>query len=125
MDKPGRRRKRGEFPWRKVASAAVVVLLVAAAGWFVYQTYIYKPPPVYATVATTLGSFDVELYPACAPKTVANFVNLAQSGFYDNIVWHRIVPGFIVQTGDPNSRGGQNSTRPTWGAGVTNQNLRM
>jgi peptidyl-prolyl cis-trans isomerase B (cyclophilin B) len=119
VDKP-RRRKKGGANKARIASVVVVALLVGAAGWYVYQAYIYKPAPIYARIDTSLGWFEVELYPACAPKTVANFVSLANSGFYNNLVWHRIVPDFVIQTGDPNTRGGLNSTRSTWGQGGSN-----
>jgi len=79
--------------------------------------------PVYARIDTSMGSFEVELFPACAPKTVANFVSLAQSGFYDDLVWHRIITSFVIQTGDPNTRGGLNSTRATWGQGGSNNTV--
>ena len=105
VDKPGRRKKK-IVPWKKIAGVVIAALVVVAAGWFIYNTYLYVPPPQYAKVGTSLGNFDVELFPSCAPKTVSNFVNLAQSGFYANLVWHRIVPGFVIQTGDPNPRSG-------------------
>lgn len=125
VDKPGRRKTR-KTPWGKIAAAAVVVLLMGAAGWYVYETYIYKAPPIYARIDTSLGSIEVELFPACAPQTVANFVSLADSGFYNNLVWHRIVDKptpFVIQTGDPNSRGGLNSTRASWGQGGSNSTV--
>ena len=75
--------------------------------------------PLYATLVTTNGTIKVELYQAQAPKTVNNFVTLAQSGFYDNLVWHRIVKGFVIQTGDPNSKGGLNNS--TWGSGHSSE----
>ena len=46
----------------------------------------------YALICTNLGLIEVQLFPDSAPKTVANFVSLAKSGFYDGLVWHRIVP---------------------------------
>lgn len=46
-----------------------------------------------------------ELYPDVAPKSVANFVKLAESGFYDGLTFHRIVPGFVIQGGDPDGNG--------------------
>ena len=75
--------------------------------------------PLYATLVTTNGTIKVELYQAQTPKTVSNFVTLAQSGFYDNLVWHRIVKGFVIQTGDPNSKGGLNNS--TWGSGLSSE----
>jgi len=122
VDKPGRRKKK-KTPSGKIAAVVIVVLLVGAIGWYVYQNYIYKPPPIFARIDTSLGVIDIELYPACAPQTVSNFVNLANSGFYENLVWHRIIPGFIIQTGDNNSRGGLNSTRGTWGEGGSKQTV--
>lgn len=104
----------------------LAALIIGAGSWYVYENYIYKPPPIYARVDTSLGSFEVELFPSCAPKTVANFVNLAGSGFYNNLAWHRIVKTsdfWIIQTGDPNSRGGLNSTRASWGQGGSNQTV--
>ena len=122
VDKPGRR-KQSKVPWGKIAAIGIASLIVVAAGWYVYWTYVFTPPPEYARIDTTLGSISVELYPACAPRTVANFVSLANSGFYDNLTWHRIVPKFVIQTGDPNSRFGLNSTRSTWGQGGSNQTV--
>ena len=46
-----------------------------------------------------------ELYPDIAPKSVENFVKLAESGFYDGLTFHRIVPGFVIQGGDPLGNG--------------------
>jgi cyclophilin family peptidyl-prolyl cis-trans isomerase len=55
-------------------------------------------------IETTQGQFTIRLYPADAPKTVANFVKLVSQGFYDSLTFHRVVPGFVLQGGDPNSR---------------------
>ena len=71
---------------------------------------------LYAKLQTSMGVIDVELFPDKAPKTVANFVSLAKSGFYDNVVWHRIVGGFVIQTGDPLTRNG-GGDRSRWGSG--------
>jgi cyclophilin family peptidyl-prolyl cis-trans isomerase len=53
---------------------------------------------------TAEGQFTIRLYPADAPKTVANFVKLVSQGYYDSLTFHRVVPGFVLQGGDPNSR---------------------
>jgi cyclophilin family peptidyl-prolyl cis-trans isomerase len=71
---------------------------------------------IYAKINTSVGTIEVELFPSSAPKTVANFVSLAKSGFYDNLVWHRIVKGFVIQTGDPNTRNG-GGDKSLWGTG--------
>jgi peptidyl-prolyl cis-trans isomerase B (cyclophilin B) len=56
-------------------------------------------------IGTTKGTIVVRLYPEWAPLTVANFLNLVDRGYYDNLRWFRIVPDFVVQTGDPNDNG--------------------
>lgn len=53
------------------------------------------------TFETNKGTFRAELYPADAPGTVANFTKLVGEGFYDGIVFHRVIPEFVVQGGDP------------------------
>ena len=57
-----------------------------------------------ATFETTRGTISATLYDDAAPGTVANFEKLANSGFYDGVKFHRVIPGFVVQGGDPLSR---------------------
>ena len=57
-----------------------------------------------ATIETNKGTMVVELYPADAPKTVENFEKLANDGFYDGVKFHRVIPEFVVQGGDPLSK---------------------
>ncbi len=58
-----------------------------------------------AHVVTERGEFDVELFAADAPLTVENFVNLARAGFYNGTTFHRVIPGFMAQGGDPTGTG--------------------
>jgi cyclophilin family peptidyl-prolyl cis-trans isomerase len=58
-----------------------------------------------ATIETTKGAITVELYRDEAPKTVENFMKLAKQGFYDGIIFHRVIPNFMIQTGDPTGTG--------------------
>ena len=51
------------------------------------------------------GAMKAELYPDLAPNTVNNFVTLVQSGFYDGLIFHRVIPGFMIQGGDPEGMG--------------------
>ena len=51
------------------------------------------------------GIIKLELYPSKAPETVNNFVNLVQKGFYDGLIFHRTIPGFMAQGGDPEGTG--------------------
>lgn len=61
--------------------------------------------PIVTMEIENYGTIKIELYPEYAPNTVANFVNLIESGFYDNLTFHRLVPGFVLQGGDPNGDG--------------------
>lgn len=58
-----------------------------------------------ATFETNKGTFTAELYDAEAPATVANFEKLIKDGFYDGIIFHRVIPDFVVQGGDPLTKG--------------------
>jgi peptidyl-prolyl cis-trans isomerase B (cyclophilin B) len=58
-----------------------------------------------ATLHTNHGAIEIELYPGEAPKTVENFTKLARDGFYDGVVFHRIIPDFMIQGGDPTGTG--------------------
>ena len=60
---------------------------------------------VKISIETTKGTIEAELFEKEAPKTVANFVKLAQEGFYNGIIFHRVIPGFMIQTGDPTGTG--------------------
>ena len=51
------------------------------------------------------GVIELELYPEAAPKTVANFEKLVNGGFYDGLIFHRVIPGFMIQGGDPQGNG--------------------
>jgi len=53
-----------------------------------------------ATIETDLGDIEVELFDQSAPKASANFIKLANEGFYDDVVFHRVIPGFVAQAGD-------------------------
>jgi cyclophilin family peptidyl-prolyl cis-trans isomerase len=58
-----------------------------------------------AIIQTNHGPIHVELYPDDAPKTVENFVKLARDGFYDGVIFHRVIPDFMIQGGDPTGTG--------------------
>lgn len=57
------------------------------------------------TIKTTQGTIKAELYPEVAPNTVNNFISLIKSGFYDGTIFHRVIPGFMIQGGDPEGSG--------------------
>src|ERR671918_2305045 len=58
-----------------------------------------------ATIHTNHGAVEVELFDKDAPKTVENFVSLARKGFYEGVIFHRVIPDFMVQGGDPTGTG--------------------
>src|SRR3954451_14763411 len=58
-----------------------------------------------ATLHTNHGAIEIELFPDEAPKTVENFVKLAGDGFYDGVIFHREIPDFMIQGGDPTGTG--------------------
>src|ERR1051325_11224436 len=65
-----------------------------------------------ATFETNRGTIVAELFDKDAPNTVANFEKLANSGFYDGVKFHRVIPDFVVQGGDPYSKGGGHAKGP-------------
>jgi cyclophilin family peptidyl-prolyl cis-trans isomerase len=69
---------------------------------------------------TNLGSIIIEFFPHDAPNHVVNFVKLTESGFYDGTLFHRIIPGFMIQGGDPNTVAGEPNT---WGTGGPDKKL--
>ncbi len=66
---------------------------------------------------TDKGDINLVLFPAEAPGTVANFVKLVEDGFYDSIAFHRVIPGFVIQGGCPNTRPGAKGMPGTGGPG--------
>ena len=58
-----------------------------------------------ATIKTNMGDITVQLFPEFAPKTVKNFIELAKKGYYDNVIFHRVIPDFMIQGGDPTGTG--------------------
>src|SRR5438128_7898727 len=67
---------------------------------------------------TVMGKIIVEMFPAIAPNSVRNWDSLVSIHFYDSTAFHRVIPGFMIQGGDPNSRSGP---RSTWGYGDPDQ----
>lgn len=73
-----------------------------------------SPPPMTidpnkkytATIDTTLGKIEAELYPKDAPLHVNSFVFLSREGYYNDVIFHRVIPGFMIQGGDPTGTGG-------------------
>ncbi|GJN94391.1 hypothetical protein Rhopal_007471-T1 [Rhodotorula paludigena] len=88
-DKAGERDVYNEKPTRDEMTVAAPV--ASSAG----------PLPRKAVIHTTMGDIKVDLFPDQVPKTVENFVGLARKNYYDDVIFHRVIPKFMIQTGDP------------------------
>lgn len=93
----------------KIGLGFVILILIVLIGFLCFGYYKRATLKVENPVATidveNFGTIKVELYPDIAPDTVANFIKLANNGFYNNLTFHRIVSGFMIQGGDPNGDG--------------------
>src|SRR5688572_28190817 len=76
----------------------------------------------HAVIKTTLGEMTLEFWPDVAPNHVENFKKLAKQGFYDGTAFHRIIKGFMIQGGDPNTK--DESKRALWGQGGPGYNIK-
>jgi peptidyl-prolyl cis-trans isomerase B (cyclophilin B) len=76
-----------------------------------------KTPDEQAVIKTSYGEMTVAFWPDVAPKTVENFKKLARAGFYDGTAFHRIIKGFMIQGGCPNTKAGQKGMPGTGGPG--------
>jgi len=74
-----------------------------------------------AIIKTSFGNIKFNLMSDIAPETVRNFSQLAKSGFYNGTLFHRVIPGFMIQGGDPNTK---NPNKSTWGQGGPGYNLK-
>lgn len=72
-------------------------------------------------VKTDLGTITFRFFPEIAPNHVRNFIDLAEQGFYNGTRFHRVIPGFVIQGGDPNTK---TDNRGIWGMGGTGKNVK-
>ena len=108
-----------------VVMIVVIVLLIgyASSGSKNNEVKIIKNNKIInmktqvITMETSLGNIELELYPDKAPKTVENFVKLSRQGLYENTKFHRVIKGFMIQGGDPYTKGEDTSVYGTGGPG--------
>jgi len=100
--------------FKKVMLLMAAVVLISACSSKV-QKEVKVDKPLSAIIKTSKGNIELKLYGENAPLTVANFVNLARRGFYDGIVFHRVINNFMIQTGDPLSL--DPTKEKSWGMG--------
>jgi peptidyl-prolyl cis-trans isomerase B (cyclophilin B) len=78
-----------------------------------------KMPETKAVIETKFGNMEIRFFPDVAPKHVNNFIELAKKGFYDGTIFHRVIPGFMIQGGDPNSKSPDKSQHGMGGPGYS------
>ncbi|MGQ0638039.1 MAG: peptidylprolyl isomerase [Nitrososphaerota archaeon] len=99
----------------KIFTISLIVILLASS---IPQNFADSK---VAVIETKFGNMTVEFFPQDAPKTVENFIKLAESGFYDGVKFHRIISGFMIQGGDPLSK--DNNMTQQWGTGNAGYNI--
>jgi peptidyl-prolyl cis-trans isomerase A (cyclophilin A) len=102
---------------RRLMVSSILIFIVVISGVYLYSSS--KPQPIdgieanrIAVIETNMGTMEFELFEDRAPITTKNFIDLAEKGFYDDLIFHRIVGGFVIQGGDPTGTG-------TGGSGIT------
>lgn len=80
---------------------------------------IRKMVDMRAVIETKFGNIELKFFPDVAPNHVNNFIELARKGFYDGTTFHRVIPGFMIQGGDPNSKNPDKSKHGTGGPGYS------
>ena len=103
---------------------SILLLLVLAVPAFAQKRETKLSNPIL-TLETTQGIIKIELFPNVAPKTCENIVGLVEKGYYNGIIFHRVIRGFMIQGGDPTGtgRGGQSLWGGTFEDEFTPQNL--
>ena len=96
---------KGEFLVKKLLFVLTLVCSVMGFQNFASAEGEAAPDIVKIKIETTMGDIYADLYAKEAPKTVENFVTLTKKGFYDGIIFHRVIPDFMIQTGDPTGTG--------------------
>jgi peptidyl-prolyl cis-trans isomerase B (cyclophilin B) len=121
------KREEAEAIMKCVKTGIVLFTMLFFVGWTYAQSAqkkftaeeIKKMSETTAMIETTLGTIELKFFPDVAPNHVKNFVDLAKKGFYDGTTFHRVIPGFMIQGGDPNSKNPDKSRHGTGGPGYT------
>jgi len=104
----------------------ILALLMAASPAFAQgkankmaPEEIKKMAETTAVIETKFGNIELKFFPDVAPNHVKNFIDLAKKGFYDGTTFHRVIPGFMIQGGDPNTKNQDRSRHGMGGPGYT------
>ncbi|MDA8105618.1 MAG: peptidylprolyl isomerase [Nitrospiraceae bacterium] len=109
----------------KVFGAVMVFLILASTASAEMKSRkftkeeIKKMAETKAVIETKFGNIELKFFPEVAPNHVNNFIELAKKGFYDGTTFHRVIPGFMIQGGDPNSKNADKATHGMGGPGYT------
>jgi len=104
------------MPLKRFYYVALCIFMLSIAG-MVQSADLTAPDSEVAVLDTTMGKIVLEFFPNAAPNHVANFKKLARQGFYDGSQFHRVIEGFMIQGGDPNSKDNDPSNDGTGNAG--------
>lgn len=110
---------------RGVSMARIIFGLLFAVFALVNSSYaegdkkVEETKVLRAVIETQHGDIEIKFFPEAAPKHIESFTSLAKKGFYDGTIFHRVIPGFMIQGGDPNTKGKDVSTYGTGGPGYT------
>ncbi len=88
-----------------VIAMLVVALVVVQTSWVSAEEMNTTKNPLVTMDLGDLGIIKIELFPKIAPNTVNNFISLVEQGYYDGVIFHRVIPGFMIQGGDPGGTG--------------------
>jgi len=108
----------------------VAIIFIMAVGFFYFDGSnqsqevaqsqdVGDSKQIQAIIETNFGNIVIEFFPDKAPRHVENFIKLANDGYYDGTTFHRVIPGFMIQGGDPNTKSDDRSTHGQGGPGYT------
>jgi peptidyl-prolyl cis-trans isomerase B (cyclophilin B) len=110
---------KSHFKVAMCSGLAAVVLMATAGMGLAEEKKASKGPK--AIINTKFGEIEIEFFPDKAPNHVKNFIKLAKSGFYNGTIFHRVIPGFMIQGGDPNTKDLNN--KAAYGMGGSGANV--
>ena len=112
---------------KRIRTGSILIMLLLFVGNVYAQPMqkkfipeeIKKMSETTAIIETNLGNIELKFFPEVAPNHVKNFIDLAKKGFFDGTTFHRVIPGFMIQGGDPNSKNPDKSKHGMGGPGTT------
>jgi len=109
--------------WKRLLCIPLCLIPVLVFAEIRFKNYskeeIKKMTETTAVIDTKFGKIELKFFPEVAPNHVNNFIELAKKGFYDGTIFHRVIPGFMIQGGDPNTKETDKSRHGMGGPGYT------